>query len=1165
VILPFVRDLFLEVESSAAFRAVLAATVPPRAHVRAGGLAATARVLHTVLLARASGRPVLLLTDTNKSADALFETLRTFQEFVAPQAPAPLLLPAHDLIPSDGLSPHPDISEKRAIALWKMARRHVSVVVAPIAAIAMRLEPPAFYANLALTLRRNDAIDLELLATHLESAGYERREPVEMVGQFSVRGGIVDVFSPEASRPVRLELFGDDVESIREFDPGTQRSIQPRQETTLLPLTDFPLRRELLRQLNESDEPFPGCEFLLPLATPFNHTVFDLLADSARPDLLVVMEEPQETWAGLDHLWARLEEDPEPRMRSEKLYLNREAMEELLAGTRRVEMEHLAFNDAIEFASQPSPKFHGSLPQLVDDLQRRMAAGTRSIFLAPTSGDAERLADIFKEYNVPFQMGAGQIRPGGDGYLEEKAYMAVELTPAVILKGIAEEGVMLPESRLAIAGNHDLFDVSEMVAAPGARPAAVRSASHLSTFLGDFRDLAPGDYVVHVQHGIGRYIGLKEIATTGLAGEGQGPGEFMQLEFAEDARLYVPLTRLDLIQKYRSLGEGVAPPKLDRLGGVVWEKTRARVKKGMQEMAEELLKLYAERKVAGGYAFSPDSHWQREFEDGFEFAETVDQSAAIAQIKKDMESPDPMDRLLCGDVGYGKTEVAMRAAMKALSDQKQVAVLTPTTVLCFQHYETMKQRFGSFPIRVEMLSRFRDAKQIKKTLEEIELGKVDLVIGTHRLLSKDVIFRDLGLLVVDEEQRFGVRHKERIKQMRKQVDVLTMSATPIPRTLHMSLVGLRDMSVIETPPKDRLAIQTVVAQFSENLIRTAIEQELARGGQAYFVHNRVDNIWEIAAMIQRLVPRVRILVGHGQMDEKQLEKVMLGFIRHEADLLLSTTIIENGLDIPLCNTIVVNRADRMGLSELYQLRGRVGRSNRRAYAYLLTPDHGELTPIARRRLSALKEFSDLGAGFKIAALDLELRGAGSLLGGQQHGHIEAIGFDMYCQMLERTVRELKGEELAPEVSTTINLGVNLRIPDDYIAEESQRLRVYKRIASAATVEESDAVEKEIADRYGPPPQVVLQLLDYAILKSLAARLSIRKIDRRRGEVQMQFHEAAVADPQRLMNFVASRPGAQFTPSGVLHVPVLETPGILLEVKNMLEALGPTKPAASGRV
>ncbi len=820
-------------------------------------------------------------------------------------------------------------------------------------------------------------------------------------------------------------------------------------------------------------------------------------------------------------------------------------------------MEHLAMPGdipVIEFASQPSPKFHGNVPLLVEDLRRRIEKNIRTVFLAPTTGDAERLADIFKEYAVPFQIGTGQMRPGQDGYLEEKAYIAMELTPAVILKGIAEEGVTLPDSRLAIAGNHDLFDVSSTVAAPPRPHARAKSGVNLATFLGDFRDLQPGDYVVHVQHGIARYHGLKEI--TVAAGEDGGSSEFMQLEFAEEARLYVPLTRLDLVQKYHATAEGLAP-KLDRLGGVAWEKTRARVKKGMRDMAEELLKLYAERKVAGGHAFSADSPWQREFEDTFEYSETPDQDAAIAQVKRDMESEQPMDRLLCGDVGYGKTEVAMRAAMKAIADHKQVAILAPTTVLCFQHFETFKQRFGPFPVRVEMLSRFRDAKQIKQAIEEIEMGKVDLVVGTHRLLSKDVVFRDLGLLVVDEEQRFGVSAKERIKQMRKQVDVLSMSATPIPRTLHMSLVGLRDMSVIETPPKDRLAIQTVVAPFSENLIRTAVEQELARGGQVYFVHNRVDNIWEMAAMIQRLVPPVRVLVGHGQMNEKELEKVMLGFVRHEADVLVSTTIIENGLDIPLCNTMIVNRADRMGLSELYQLRGRVGRSNRRAYAYLLTPEHGELTPLARRRLSALKEFSDLGAGFKIAALDLELRGAGTLLGGQQSGHVEAVGFDLYCQMLDRTVRELKGEDVAPEINTTINLGLTLRIPDDYIAEENQRLRVYKRIAGVMSMEESATVEKELSDRYGEPPPQVLYLLDYSIIKSMASRLSIRKIERRRGEVQLQFHEAAATDPQRLMDLLSRRPGAQFTPSGVLHVPLEDRPvlGILLEVKAILEALG----------
>src|SRR5919109_708017 len=492
----------------------------------------------------------------------------------------------------------------------------------------------------------------------------------------------------------------------------------------------------------------------------------------------------------------------------------------------------------------------------------------------------------------------------------------------------------------------------------------------------------------------------------------------------------------------------------------------------MKDMADELVKLYAARKTAQGHAFAPDNQFQREFEDSFEYNETDDQLSATADIKRDMESPTPMDRLLCGDVGYGKTEVAMRAAFKAVNDGKQVAVLAPTTVLAFQHFETFKQRFAAFPVSIDMVSRFRSAKQQKEILQRVEAGKVDILIGTHRLLSKDVKFADLGLLVVDEEQRFGVRHKERLKQMRKQVDVLTMSATPIPRTLHMSMVGLRDMSVIETPPKDRMAIQTVVAAWDDKLIQSSIEQELDRGGQVYFVHNRVETIWEIAAKLQELVPKARILVGHGQMSEGELEKVMLKFMHHEADVLVSTTIIENGLDIPLCNTILINRADRLGLSELYQLRGRVGRSNRRAYAYLLLPAEIELTPIARRRLAALKEFSDLGAGFKIAALDLELRGAGNLLGGEQSGHVDAVGFEMYTTMLERTVRELKGEIAEEAVATQLNLALNLRIPNEYIAEENQRLRMYKRVAGVENDNQLADVRGELQDRYGEPPAPV---------------------------------------------------------------------------------------------
>jgi transcription-repair coupling factor (superfamily II helicase) len=612
---------------------------------------------------------------------------------------------------------------------------------------------------------------------------------------------------------------------------------------------------------------------------------------------------------------------------------------------------------------------------------------------------------------------------------------------------------------------------------------------------------------------------------------------------------------MDLIQKFR--GAGDAAPPLDKLGGVSWDRTKKRVKAKMRDMADELLKLYAERQMAEGFQFSRDGNWQREFEDAFEYTATKDQLDAIKQIKRNMESTHPMDRLLCGDVGYGKTEVAMRAAFKALGDGKQIAVLAPTTVLAFQHFETFKRRFASFPVRIEMLSRFRSPKETKATLVELADGKVDIVVGTHRLLSKDVEFRDLGLLIVDEEQRFGVAHKERIKQIKKNVDVLTMSATPIPRTLHMSLLGLRDMSVIETPPKDRLAIHTVVAHFDKELIRTAIEQELSRGGQVYFVHNRVDTIFMRAAMIQEMLPQCRIGVGHGQMGESELERVLLGFMRHEYDVFVCTTIVENGLDIPLANTMIIEHAERYGLSELYQLRGRVGRSNRRAYAYLLVPADTELSEIARKRLAALKEFSDLGAGFKIAALDLELRGAGNILGGEQHGHISAVGFDMFVRLLEETVHELKGEDVPPEVHSSLNLGLDVRIPSSYIADEHQRLRAYKKIADAKSLEDAGKILEELEDRYGRAPGALRTLLQFSLLKTKAERIGVEAVDRRQGALNIKFHKESRIDPARLMQMVNSVNGAQFTPAGVLRLPldgVVEPDQVLAAIESYFDQL-----------
>ncbi len=632
---------------------------------------------------------------------------------------------------------------------------------------------------------------------------------------------------------------------------------------------------------------------------------------------------------------------------------------------------------------------------------------------------------------------------------------------------------------------------------------------------------------------IGAFVGLKQIGVGASTSSGQATDvqEFLELRYAGDDKLFVPVERLDLVQKYT----GATRPPVDRLGGTSWERAKTKVKKAMRDMAEELLKLYAARKAVPGYAFSSDSHWQQEFEDAFEYELTPDQRTAIADVKSDMESPTPMDRLLCGDVGYGKTEVAMRAAFKAVMDGKQVAFLAPTTVLAFQHQKTLSERFAGFPVRIDMVSRFRSKTEQKETLADLAAGKVDVIVGTHRLLSKDVEFRDLGFLVVDEEQRFGVAHKERIKQLKRKVDVLTMTATPIPRTLNMSLVGIRDMSIIETPPKDRLSIQTNVVKFDQQVISRAVRGELDRGGQIFFVHNRVESIFSIGNLLQRIVPEARVVVAHGQMDEDALERAMLDFVARKYDVLLATTIVENGLDIPNANTIIINRADRYGLSQLYQLRGRVGRSDRPAYAYLLIPPEDNLSPIAKKRLAAIKEFSDLGSGFRVAALDLEIRGAGNLLGGEQSGHIETVGFEMYMKLLEEAVRELKGEEVDDDLRATVNLRVDLRIDEAYVPDVNQRLMLYRKVAAARRAEEIDRVLEEAGDRYGPIPESLRNLADYGRIRILADRLGVESIDREARTVVLKFRSRTTLDPIRLVAIVRKRSDLTLVPPAGLKL------------------------------
>ncbi len=813
------------------------------------GLSDPAKALVAAQSAASLHRPILFVVTSNQRAEMFLEPARFFLSALsgAPST-AVAVLPALDVLPWQGLAPHPQILEARAATLWRLTTGHLRIVIVPVAAALLRMREPEFYAGLARTLVRDQETPREELVAHLASVGYERHEMVEMPGQFAVRGGILDVFPPEGLRPIRAEFFGDTVESLREFDAESQRSIMPLERVILPPLTEFPrleAQAEVNKAAQEDDSATrqvsfaPGWEFHPALWATATASV-TTLCDS----LLLLLEEPDALEEAALKFRAALE-DASQRAEGEvpgepasptAYYLTPGEWQGESGRLPRLLVEHLALDrsaaeewPARHITTQPTTRYHGNVAAFMAEVRSRTAAGDQVIISAGTTGELERLADLCREYELTYRLGEVDEKTAAARLAEDPAVGSI--SAMVLVRAPIAEGVVFPECRLVIYGTGDLFEALPAVAHP---PSRAKTAG----FFSDFSELKPGDFVVHVDHGIGRFEGLRQLES------GNARGEFMHLLYAEEARLYVPLERLDLVQSYRTLGG--AAPQLDRLGGTGWVARKARVRKSLADMADHLLGLYAERKTVEGFGFSRDTPWQKEFEDAFAFEETPDQATAIADVKRDMERPAPMDRLLCGDVGYGKTEVAMRAAFKAVSDSKQVAVLAPTTVLVFQHYETFKQRFAAFPMRIEMLSRFRTAREQKDVLAALESGQVDVVIGTHRLLSRDVRFHDLGLLVVDEEQRFGVAHKERIKEMRKNVDVLTLSATPIPRTLHMSLVGLRDMSVIESPPKDRLAIQTVVTPFQESIVRRAIDEELARGGQVFFVHNRVESIHSLA-------------------------------------------------------------------------------------------------------------------------------------------------------------------------------------------------------------------------------------------------------------------------------------------------------------------------------
>ena len=1101
----------------------------------AHGLIGAARLLVPLL---ATERPLLVIVPHERDVEPAADDLRT----LAAEAGADgvvLPFPAPGPAPFRGLPRHADAALRRAAAIHAVRGRRARAWVASPAGLLRPILAPRLFETRVVAIAAGDELTPEILLEVLDEGGYRREDPVSSPGQVARRGGILDVFPPDRDAPVRIEFLGDTVETLRSFDPGTQRTTAALAAIEILPLTDVFAPRSVLDALRRAlPERFAGHRDLPALLEKLERgaLVVDDLAEllplapgatvapwSAGDEWTVVAVEPEAIAAEAETFHARAREERDRRR--EALALEPEealvAAEDLAARVGQGPALHVRDVDleerGLHLPSRPVRRYAGDLRALTADLGR--AAGSVVLFLG-TPGRAERLRDVLREEGLAVGEGA----------------------PREVRVGALGAGFEMPDAGLTVLADGDVFP--EEVHLHRGRGGRARS------FLSDFRDLKVGDLVVHQDHGIGRFQGLETLEVGGMR------REFMVLAYQGGDKLKVPVDAFDRVQKYAS-AEG-ARPVVDKLGSGSWEKTKKRVKKAMRDMAAELLKLYAARKARPGHAFTGESPWQREFEESFDYEETKDQAAAIAEVMEDMSEESPMDRLVCGDVGYGKTEVAMRAAMRAVLDGKQVAVLAPTTILAFQHWKTFRKRFAPFPVTVEMVSRFRTAKETKKVVADTAAGKVDILIGTHRILSRDVAFRDLGLLVIDEEQRFGVAAKEKLKHLRTSVDCLTLSATPIPRTLQMGLAGIRDMSVIETPPKDRLAIQTSIVKFSTDVIATAIRQELARDGQVYIVHNRVESIYALANMVQKLVPEARVTVAHGQMPEAELERSMLAFVEGRADVLVATTIIENGLDIPRANTMIVNRADRYGLAQLYQLRGRIGRSDRRAYAYLMVPPEAVLSEIARKRLAAIREFSELGAGFRIAALDLELRGAGNLLGGEQSGHIEAVGLDLYVKLLEQTILELKGQEPRDSPRATLNLRVDLRIPEAYVPDVHQRMTLYKRVSQMRTAEEAAALRGEVRDRYGPPPPEVDGLLEFAALRIRAEAMGVVQADLGASALHLRLGPETPLGGPALARVPEALPGASFTPQGVLRVPVVSAArplGVLAGILEALEGLG----------
>ncbi len=1079
------------------------------------------------LLAERSRRCLVVVVPHESQARAWVESVRLLTgrdaagHFSAPS-----------LSPYQGADASLAVRAEEVAVLDRARRGELSALVATPRALFRRLPDPSTISR--RELRRGTDVDSDGLARELVALGYLRVDQVGEVGEFAVRGGVFDLWPAGAEAPARLDLMGTQIESLRSFDPGSQRSSGELSSCEVLPLELFSAgpaaaRRlgEVVRSLLGDDIDRESAELLTALAegrrAPGWENLLPLLSDrtltlvEALPTALLVAFDPAAIAAEAGRHAERLAEEYEARRAHGRLAISPELLEHpletvlaLVAGAYWTVEPLAATSAAIDFGAAPTDLFHGQLARFPREVEAARARGERLLVVAPEERFAA-LAELLAGRGV--EVGSGEVE---------------------LVVGEIERGFRLPAAGVAIYGE------AQLVARAGA--VARRRGARFGPFLSGLRDLRVGDYVVHADHGIAQFSGLQTVAAAppqeslplsllALAAAVPAESEVLELLYQSGKRLFVPIDRLDLVSRYGGI-EGIAP-RLDQLGGTSWSKTTSRVRRALELMAEELVRLYAERQLARAPILAGDTDLEQRFAAAFPFEETPDQAEAIATLYADLAQAKPMDRLLVGDVGFGKTEVAMRAAFRAVDSGYQVAVLAPTTILADQHLETFSRRFDDSAVTIERISRLRTGKDLADLLRRISEGGVDILIGTHRVLSQDICFRRLGLLIVDEEQRFGVAQKERLKQLKRDVHVLAMSATPLPRTLQLSLAGVRDISVIETPPKDRMAVETAVLPYSDELVREAIEFELGRGGQIYYVDNRVETIEERAAKLRELVPGLRITVGHGQLEERELYRRMHAFTAREYDLLLASTIIENGIDIPSVNTMIVHRADRFGLAQLYQLRGRVGRSRELGYCYLLVPEDRVLGIDARKRLEALREFTELGAGFRIAARDLEIRGAGNLLGAEQSGHIAELGIETYLRLLEQTVRELRGELALEGPSTAIDLPVPVAIPKSYIADENLRMEIYRKLAAAEAPREE--LLAELTDRFGRPPAAVESLLDLAALRREAERLRVQAIAAADGKLTLRLRRDAKIDVDRLIRFVSERPGATFSPSGVLAI------------------------------